>query len=67
MQPTVHEILQMNELLRLESGEVQKMQALLPMVSDPELRSEISACIQTGSAQVKALVDLCKQHQLVPQ
>jgi hypothetical protein len=57
---TVHEMLQFNELIRAQSTEVQKMQAMAPMVADPDLRQEIEACISADSAQVKALVDYAK-------
>lgn len=67
MQLTVHETLQLNELVRMESGDVQKLQAILPMVSDAELRQEISSCIQAGSSHVKALVDLSKKAQCATQ
>ncbi|HWI60207.1 MAG TPA: hypothetical protein VNT75_00070 [Symbiobacteriaceae bacterium] len=64
MKPTTHEMLQITELLRLESTDVQQMQAMLPMVADPELRTEISNCIQTGTTHVKALVAFCQSQQL---
>jgi hypothetical protein len=57
-------MLQLNELLRMQSTEVRKMRAMLPMLGDPDLRQEVTACIQADSAQVKALVDFCKEAQL---
>ena len=62
---SVHEMLQLNELIRLESGDVQKTKAMLPMISDPDLRQQLNACLQTGQAHVKALVDYCRTHQIV--
>jgi hypothetical protein len=64
VKPTVHEMLQFNELLRMQSTEVLKMQAMLPMLSDPDLRQEVQACVQADSAQVKAIVDFCKTEKL---
>lgn len=62
---TVHEMLQFNELIRIQAAEVLKMQAMAPMVSDPDLTAEIQACINTDSGHVKALVDYVKANQLV--
>lgn len=64
MKPTTHELLIINELLRMESAEVQKLQAMLPMVADADLRSEITSCVQTGSDHVKALLQFCQSNQL---
>ena len=64
MQPTVHEMIQINEMLRMESTDVQKLQAVMPMVSDPDLRQEIGSCIENGSSRVKMIVDFCKEHGL---
>lgn len=63
-QISVHETLQLNELIRIESMETQKVQAMLPMIGDPDLRQQLNACVQTGQAHVKALVDFCKAHNL---
>jgi hypothetical protein len=65
--PTEHELLQLQELLRVETMEIQKTQAILPMIGDADLRQELSACLQTGTAHVKALVNYCQTQQLVPQ
>lgn len=65
MKPTVHETLQFNELVRLEAMDVQKLQAMLPMIGDDDLRSEVATCIQNGTNTVKTLVDFCKANQLV--
>lgn len=64
MSVTTHEMLQINELLRMESTEVQKMQAMLPMISDADLRSEVESCIQTATNHTKALLAFCKTNQL---
>ena len=47
---TTHEMLILNELIRLESGDVQKTKSMLAMVSDPDLRQQLTACLQTGQA-----------------
>jgi len=59
-----HEILQLNELIRMEAMSVQQMQAMLPMISDPELKQLLSTCVQTGKTHANALVDFCKLHNL---
>ncbi|HYF81090.1 MAG TPA: hypothetical protein VD973_28590 [Symbiobacteriaceae bacterium] len=64
MKVTTHEMLEINELLRMESTEVQKMQALLPMVADADLRQEIEACISTATHHTQALVKFCQANQL---
>jgi len=63
-QLSAHEMLQLNELIRMESMDVQKVQAMLPMIADPELRQQLNTCVQTGRAHVKALVDFCHAHGL---
>lgn len=64
MKVTTHEMLEINELLRMESTEVQKMQAMLPMVADGDLRGEIQSCIQAATQHTQALVKFCKENQL---
>lgn len=64
MKPTAREMLELNELLRMETVEVQKMQAMLPMIGDEDLRREMNNCIQTDTAHIKAMVDFCKANQL---
>jgi len=61
---TAHEMLAINELLRNEAVGVKKMQAILPMVADEDLRAEITNCIQTDTAHIKALVKFCEANQL---
>lgn len=61
---TVHETLQLNELIRIEAAEVQRVQAMLPMIADPELKQQLNACLQTGRAHLKALVDYCRSHNM---
>lgn len=62
---TVREKLELNELIRMESMEVQKVQAMLPMIGDADLKAELSGCVQTATAHVKALVEFCKAKQIV--
>lgn len=62
---TAHEKLQLQELFRMETAGVQKAQATLPMVSDPDLRQELETCLQTGRAHLKAMVAFCRENQLV--
>lgn len=64
MKPTVHEMLQMGELLRTQSAEVQKLKAMMPMLSDPDLRQEVQSCISTSSGHAKALLDFCQSAGL---
>jgi hypothetical protein len=64
VKPTVHETLQFNELVRMEAMEVQKLQAMLPMIGDDTLRAEVATCIQNGTVALKSLVDFCKTNQL---
>jgi hypothetical protein len=64
VKPTVHETLQLNELVRMEATEVRKLQAMLPMIADEDLRAEVATCIQNGTVALKALVDFCKTNQL---
>ena len=61
---TAHEMLLLNELIRLESGDVQKTKSMLAMVSDPDLREQLTACLQTGQAHVRALHDFCRARGL---
>jgi hypothetical protein len=60
--PTVHEMLQLNELIRVESMEVQKVNAMLPLIGDADLRSELETCAQEGTTHLRALVDYCKSQ-----
>ncbi|MBY6275598.1 hypothetical protein [Symbiobacterium thermophilum] len=57
---TAHELLLLNELIRLESGDVQKTKSMLAMVSDADLRQQLTGCLQTGQAHVRALHDFCR-------
>lgn len=59
-----HELLQLQELIRMESMGVQQVQAMLPMISDPEFKQLMTTCVETGKAHVNALVDFCKLHNL---
>lgn len=58
--PTAHEQIQMGELIRMELLEVQKLKATLPMVTDEELRAEITACIQTATTHLKTMTTYCQ-------
>lgn len=62
--PTTHEILQLNELIRMESTSLQKLQAMLPMIGDEELRGELSNTAQKGTTHLKALVAFCQTQGL---
>lgn len=62
---TEHEKLQLQELIRMETAGVQKAQATLAMVSDQDLRQELTTCLQTGKAHLKAMVAFCQENQLV--
>lgn len=62
---TAHEKLQMQELIRMETAAVQKAQATLAMVSDPELRQEMTTSLHTGKEHLKCLLDFCRENQLV--
>lgn len=64
IQPTAHEMLHINELIRLEASDTQKIQSMLPMIGNPELRQLFQECVQTGQAHTRAMVDYCKTHQL---
>ncbi len=64
---TAHEMLSLNELIRMESMEVQKVQAMMPMISDPELRGEFSSCTQTAKNHLKALVGVAQPSTQAPQ
>lgn len=64
MKATTHELLSLNELIRVQSTEVQKLQAMLPMIAEADLRSEIQSCIQSGTSHVKQLVDFVKTSQV---
>ncbi|MDF2629603.1 MAG: hypothetical protein K0R39_3434 [Symbiobacteriaceae bacterium] len=64
MKVTAHEMLEINELLRMESTEVLKMQAMLPMIADADLRQEMESCITTATHHTQALVKFCQANQL---
>jgi predicted metal-dependent hydrolase len=57
-------MLQMGELLRMQATEVQKLKAMMPMLSDPDLRQEVQTCVSTSSAHAKALLDFCQANGL---
>jgi len=61
-QVTAHEKLLLNELIRLESGDVQKTKSMLTMIADADLRQQLKACLQTAQAHVQALTDFCMRH-----
>lgn len=61
-QVTAHEKLLLNELIRLESGDVQKTKSMLTMIGDPDLREQLKACLQTAQAHVRAMTDFCERH-----
>lgn len=65
VKPTTHEMLGFNELIRMESVDLQKTQAMMPMIADPELREATSGCIQRSKAHVKAMVDFVQAAQVV--
>lgn len=62
--PTVHEKLVLNEVIRTEAADVQKVQAMLPMIGDPELRQLLEGCVTSGKAHVRTLVDFCHKHNV---
>ena len=59
--PTAHEMVSLHELIRMQVIELQKVRSVLPMIGDDELRAELEGCEQTGQAQIRQLVDYCKQ------
>ena len=63
--PTVHEKLVLNEVLRTEAADVQKIQAMLPMIGDQELRQLLEGCVATGQAHVRTLMDFCQKYNVV--
>lgn len=62
--PTVHEKITLHEMIRMETVEVQKIRAMMPMIADPEMRQLFENCSTTGQAHLRALVDFCKATQL---
>lgn len=63
--PTAHEKLAIHEALRMESAEVQKLQAMSPMMADADMSQLVSNCLNTAQTHVRALGDYLKSQQLV--
>lgn len=62
--PTTMETLQLNELIRVEAMELQKVQAMMPLIADADLKQELSGCVQTAQTHLKALVEFTKKNQV---
>ena len=63
--PTTHELMKLNELIRTEAVELQKLAPVLPMIGDAELREHLEGCLNTGKAHLKALVGFCRENGVV--
>jgi hypothetical protein len=55
---TAHEMLQINEALRIEAAEVEKLMSILSMMTDTGIRQEIEACIEAGRRHIDHLTAL---------
>lgn len=64
--PTVAEKVQLSHLMESEAVGIQKSQAMLPMLADPQLRQQVEACMQTGKVHLGALLTFSKEHNLIP-
>ncbi|MFZ5813698.1 MAG: hypothetical protein ACOY93_00160 [Bacillota bacterium] len=63
--PTVAEQVQLATLLQSEAVALRKIQAMQPVISDPELRQQVQTCIQTGKNHLTALMSFGKEHRLI--
>lgn len=55
-----HEALELHEVLRLESVSATKLQMMMPLVRDNDLRSYMQDCLQRGKDNMKAMSAFAK-------
>jgi hypothetical protein len=66
-QPAPHELLHVNELLRIHSCDVEHTVNTLSTVQDPQLRQLLQTCAQTGRQHIQDLMAWCTAHNVLPQ
>lgn len=64
VKPTIHEVLHLNETLRLEALGVQQARVVAGMIGDDELRSQVENCVGMGKAHTKALLEFVRTNQI---
>lgn len=59
------EMLQLRELLQMETNALAKAKVVEPLVQDQELKTQMASGIQAGEARIKGIQQFINEHQLV--
>jgi len=62
--PTAVERVLLAAAITSETASLQKVQSIMPTIGDGELRQFFEGCVTTGTAHIRAMVDVAKAQGL---
>jgi hypothetical protein len=63
--PAPHELILLHELILRNAASAQKMQAMIPAVSDPRLRNMVHRCVARAQERIKRTKAFLEHHQVL--